>query len=288
MYKKKVLSEEHKKKIGEITKARWDNGAFDSPTIRDAWRQGALSNIAKKGKVSEKRYNPSQEMLDDFTKMGDKDMSDKWGVSLALLIRLRKRHGIKSFQSQHGTVEHQSTDGIECKYCQHCENWFPISLFGVNRTRWDGLRGWCKSCEREKNSQYYQDNDGAKKARDWVKTERGRKSKSSTMRKVWAKRRGSYIKFDLDDEERIYELCDRSCAYCKTPVSFDELEFDHFIPIKLGGMTEPRNMLPSCSNCNRGRGGKFDKEPHGWIFHRFGGAMGQEIWNRCVDILSNL
>lgn len=287
-YKKKVLSEEHKRKMSENTKRRWAEGAFDSPTIRESWRQNAISNIAKVGKVSTLRYEPSQEMLDDFTKMGDKEMGEKWGVSIALLVRLRKRHGIKSFQNQHGTVEHRFDSGTECKYCQHCENWKPISNFGVNRTRWDGLRGWCKSCEREKNSQYYQDNDGAKRTRDYIHTEKGKKSRSATMRKVWAKRRGNYIKFELLDEEKIYALCSNSCAYCKTPVSFDELEFDHFIPIKLGGMTEPKNMLPSCSNCNRGRGGKFDKDPQVWLLQRFGATIGQEIYDGCVNILENL
>jgi 5-methylcytosine-specific restriction endonuclease McrA len=288
MYKKKVLSEEHKKKMSEITKRRWAEGAFDSPTIRESWRQNALSNIAKVGKVSEKRYEPSQEMIDDMSAMGDADLSEKWEVSRYLIIRLRKRLGIKSFTAQHGTIEHKVIGGVENKYCQHCTLWLPITNFGKNVTRRDGLRGWCKGCESENRKTKYVENDGAAKMRGWLKTEAGGKSRSATMRKVYAKRRDNYIKFERSDMEHVYSLCNNSCAYCETEARFVELEFDHFIPIKLGGKTEPSNMLPACPNCNRGRGGKFDREPREWILWRFGEKNGQEIYDRCVNILENL
>jgi len=283
----KVLSDEHKRSIGAGTKRMWERGVFDSEEIREKWRQTALSGIAKKGKISEQRYIPSKEMLDDFTKMGDKEMSAKWGVSSALLIRLRKRNGIKAFKNQHGTIPHKIENGVEYKRCGQ-GHWKSVDNFGKQTSRLDGLRSWCKECESNKNKEYYDNNDGAKKMRDWVKTEKGKKSKSATMRKVWAKRRGNYIKFDLDDEEKIYNLCNQSCAYCKTPVGFDELEFDHFISIKSGGMTEPSNMLPSCTKCNRGRGGKFNRDPKEWIIWRFGDKIGQEIYDNCIRILSNL
>lgn len=238
-------------------------------------------------KLPGKRTPLTDEMIADLSLMGDMEFSDKWNVSRQYPIRTRKRLGIKSFNNQHGTVEHKFEDEQEYKWCQQ-GHWELISNFGKNATRWDGLRGWCKSCEREKSQEYYDKNDGAKRARDWVKTEKGRKSKSSTMRKVWAKRRGSYVKFDLDDEEKIYKLCNECCAYCKSYVSFDELEFDHFIPVKRGGMTEPKNMLPSCSQCNRGRGGKFNKDPYQWLMQKFGAYYGEQIYLECVKILDKL
>lgn len=239
-------------------------------------------------KIYGKHRPITEEMVQDLSSMCDQDFMAKWNTSRQYPIRARKRLGIKSFTNQHGTVEHRFVDGIEYKYCQYREHWEPISNFGKNKTRWDGLRGWCKSCEQEKNQYYYDKNDGAKRQREYLKTESGRKSKSSTMRKVWAKRRGNYVKFDLCDEEKIYNLCNQSCAYCKTPIGFDELEFDHFVPVKLGGMTEPSNMLPSCSTCNRGRGGKFDKEPHAWLIQRFGHHFGDMIYNECVSVLGDL
>lgn len=282
------LSEEHKANIGKATKRMWETGIFDSEKIRDIWRKTALSGIAKKGKEGPNKFVPSQEMLDDLSKMGDQDFVAKWHVSRIVPIKLRKRYGIQSFNKQHGTVEHRiGDDGHEYKYCQQ-GHWELVINFGKNRTRWDGLRGWCKPCERKKNGIYYDVNDGAKKARNYVKTEKGKESRRSTMRRVWAKRRGCYVKFELEDEKKIYDLCNQSCAYCKIPVGFDELEFDHFIPVKLGGLTKPDNMLPSCPTCNRGKGGKRDKDPYQWLLTRFGAVIGEQIYLECVSILEKL
>lgn len=234
-----------------------------------------------------KRKPLTEEMLLDLSQMGDVEFCKKWNTSRQYPIRKRKLLGIKSFNNQHGTVEHKFDGNVEYKYCQK-GHWKPIQEFGKNKTRWDGLRGWCRECERLNRLEMYDKNDGAAKVRRWVQTETGRKSKSATMRKVWAKRRGNYIKFDLQDEERIYDLCNHSCAYCKVPITFDELEFDHFIPVNSGGMTEPKNMLPSCYICNRGRGGKFDKEPHEWLTQKFGPVYGEQIYNECVSILEKL
>jgi len=238
-------------------------------------------------KASGKRNPITEEMILDLSQMGDPEFMEKWDVSRQYPIRARKRLGIKSFNNQHGTVEHKFENGLEYKWCQK-EHWELVSNFGKNKTRWDGLRGWCKNCERENRMEMYDKNDGAARARKWLRTENGKKSKSATMRKVWAKRRGNYIKFDLEDEEKIYKLCNECCAYCRSYVSFDELEFDHFIPIELGGMTEPKNMLPSCKTCNRGRGGKFNKDPYQWLMQKFGAYYGEQIYTECCSILEML
>jgi 5-methylcytosine-specific restriction endonuclease McrA len=281
------LSKEHKESIAKSVKMRWERGDFDSDRIRNIWRKAALSNIAKKGKPSPNKLIPSQDMLDDLSKMGDKDFSSKWGVSIAMPVKLRKRYNIKSFNNKHGTVEHKFEDGQEYKWCQK-GHWELIVNFGKHSSRWDGLRGHCKLHSNESRVKSYDNTNGAEKARKWLQTEKGKSSKRATMRKVWAKRRGNYIKFDLVDEEKIYELCNKSCAYCKTPITFDGLEFDHFIPINSGGMTEPKNMLPACVSCNRGRGGKFDKDPYQWLMTKFGAYIGEQIYQNCVTILESI
>lgn len=51
--------------------------------------------------------------------------------------------------------EHQIIDGIECKSCSKCENWFSLSEFQKNMNfSWDGLANYCKACSKI--------NDGAK------------------------------------------------------------------------------------------------------------------------------
>lgn len=229
----------------------------------------------------------TEEMMQDLQSMGDKEFCQKWNTSRQYPIRARKRLGISSFNNQHALISHKIEEGQEYKWCG-CGHWELVENFGRHSSRYDGLRGNCKLHTNKFRVGSYDRNDGAKKAREYVKTEKGRASKSATMRKVWLKRRGNYVKFDLEDELRIYELCGNSCAYCKTPVSFEELEFDHFISIGNGGKTEPSNMLPSCWKCNRGKGGKFDKDPYQWLIERFGQYYGEQIHHECVDILSQL
>jgi 5-methylcytosine-specific restriction endonuclease McrA len=278
------LSEEHKKNIGNATKKMWKNGVFDSEKIRDIWRKTALSGIARKGRQGPNKRVPSQEMLDDLSKMGDKDFMTKWNVSRVVPIKLRKRYGIQSFNKQHGTIEHQIENGVEYKWCQK-EHWEPVSNFGKNKTRWDGLRGWCKDCESQNRSEMYDKNDGAAKMRRWLQTETGRNSRSATMRKTYEKRRGCYVKFDLQDEKNTYDACGGKCVYCKVPVEFSVIEFDHFIPVKLGGKTEVSNMLPACKSCNNS---KRAKPPEEWIIKKFGQVIGKQIYNECLNILSSL
>lgn len=280
----KTLTDEHKKHIGDATKKMWEKGIFDSDRIRNIWRQNALSGIAKKGKPNLNKFIPSQEMLEDYSTMGDRQLSEKYGVSKRLIIQLRKEYNLPRLNNQHGTKEHKFENGQEYKWCQQ-GHWKSIENFGKHSSRYDGLRGWCRECEREKNLEYYDRNNGAEKMRRWLQTESGRNSRSATMRKVYEKRRGCYVKFDLQDEKNSYDACGQKCAYCKVPVDFSIIEFDHFIPVKLGGKTEVSNMLPACKLCNRS---KRDKQPKDWIIKKFGQVIGEQIYMECVEILKSL
>lgn len=238
-------------------------------------------------KIPGKHKPITEEMINDLKSMGDQDFMAKWNTSRQYPIRARKRLGISSFKNQYDLIPHKIENGKEYKWCG-CGHWDVIENFGKHTSRYDGLRGNCKLHTNKFRVGSYDRNDGARKAREWTATEKGRESKRATMRKVWAKRRGCYVKFDLKDEQKVYNLCNQSCAYCKIPVGFDELEFDHFIPVKKGGMTEPTNMLPSCPTCNRGKGGKRDKDPYQWLVERFGQVFGEQIYAECVDILAQL
>lgn len=56
-----------------------------------------------------------------------------------------------------------------------------------------------------------------------------------------------------------------ACAYCGHP--YEEIE--HVLPRSLGGTNDPRNLLPSCQDCNRGPGGKHNMDPVDWMTTRF-------------------
>jgi len=51
------------------------------------------------------------------------------------------------------------------KRCSKCKEWKDESEFGKDRTCKDGLRVWCKNCEREYKRRYYRRNRGPVKKR---------------------------------------------------------------------------------------------------------------------------
>lgn len=52
-------------------------------------------------------------------------------------------------------ILHRVIDGIECKQCFRCKDWFPLKLFGNCKGRWDELRTICKECDSETCKAYY-------------------------------------------------------------------------------------------------------------------------------------
>ena len=55
------------------------------------------------------------------------------------------------------------------------------------------------------------------------------------------------------DRQAVYKKYDGHCAYCGRPISFKEMQVDHFIP-KNGwgehGTDDMTNLMPSCRMCN--------------------------------------
>ncbi len=209
-------------------------------------------------------------MIDDLYKMGDKDFMKKWNTSRQYPIRNRKKLGIPPFNIQHGTIPHKFKNGAEYKYCPKEDgHWVSVSGFNASLTRYDGLAGVCREHQKQYAKKRYL-NGGAEKDKAWKKTENGKKYLRRTWRRKSATKKNAYVKWNREDEERAYRVFNGLCAYCSTRVPFLELEFDHFIPIALGGKTEPKNMVPCCKRCNHGAGGKFKREPKEWMAERFG------------------
>lgn len=202
-------------------------------------------------------------MLLDLQSMGDKDFSVKWDTSRQYPIRVRKRLGIKSFNNQHGTVEHKFENGQEYKWCQH-GHWEVIGEFTIHSSRWDGLRGLCKYHDRNLPS-------SKKKRKSWH------------MRKHNAKRQNAYVLWDREDEIRAMKLYKNRCGYCGSKINHKTVEYDHFHPISKGGRTVPENMIPSCVTCNRGVGGKKARPVLKWLCEKFGASIGQCIYSVILD-----
>lgn len=250
------LSDEHKKNIGLATKKMWADGVFDSKDIRDVWRKTALSGIAKKGRVGPNKFVPSQEMLDDYSKMGDLDLSNKYRVSRRLVIKLRKEYKLPRFNNQHGTYLHEFKDGKEYKWCG-TGHWELVENFGVHSSRYDGLRGQCKE----------HSNESSRKAKQ---KEYSTPEGKARLRFRNNQRKTALIVWEYSDELRAFELYENRCAYCGTPLTYKSVEFDHIVPVSKGGKTVPENMIPTCVKCNRGVNGKKAKDLDEWLRSKFG------------------
>lgn len=236
-----------------------------------------------------KRKELTQEMIDDLSKMGDKEWAEKHNTFRQYPIRVRKRLGLPSFNSQHNLRGHKFEDGREYKYCpRDGGHWEAIEKFGKANNRYDGLRGICKLHEAQRGRELYHINDKNSKAKEWRKTPSGRKSQRTTWRKQSAKKKDAYVLWLPEHEQRAYEYFGGRCAYCGKSVDFLKIEFDHFIPIESGGKTHPNNMLPCCTKCNHGIGGKFTKDPQEWLCERFGQLNGGMIYLVCQTALAQL
>ena len=224
----------------------------------------------------------TQEMIEDLSKMGDVMFSQKWNVSRKWIINTRKEKGIDSFNKQHGTIPHKIENGEEYKWCPagggHWEN---IKLYNHSSKRYDGLCGLCRTHTIENGKKYYVKNNRKEEAQRWRKTDSGKTSLRNTWRKQTAIKKDAYILWSSKYEEDAYELFDGACAYCGVKVPFLKIEFDHFVPIKNGGKTEPSNMLPCCTKCNHGKGGKFTSDAWEWLNEKFGKERASFIYNDC-------
>lgn len=260
------LTDEHKANIAKSVKMRWERGDFNSEAIRNKWRETALSGIAKKGRKNPNKYIPSQEMIDDYSKMGDKDLSSKYGVSRRLIGVIRKEYNLPRFNNQFGLRPHEFRDGKEYKWCGS-GHWELIENFGVHSSRYDGLRGHCKF---HSNQSSYKSNRKILDTPEGKAKLRFRNNRRKTVFTVW----------EYQDEKRSMQLYGKRCAYCGVPITYKTVQFDHIIPVSKGGTTIPENMLPACMSCNNN---KKAKDVVSWLNHKFGNDIGGAIYESICE-----
>ena len=244
--------------------------------------------VEKKVPVS-RRKEFTTEMIEDLSHINDADFSEKWGVSKNLIIRRRKELGIKSFISQNNAREHKFENGIELKYCpSEGGHWDTLEKFGPSVGRLDGLRPICRYHSAKSRRENPNKESRMEKNKLWKQSENGKKSLRLTWRKQKAVKDNAYVLWEREHEEDAYNMFDGSCAYCSLKVDFLKIEFDHFVPIKSGGKTEPGNMLPCCKKCNHGVGGKFTQDAWEWLQTKFSLERAGHIFNDCTEKLHYL
>jgi len=70
------------------------------------------------------------------------------------------------------------------------------------------------------------------------------------------KRRVRFSRYNIFARDR------NTCQYCGTAFSRNELNLDHIIPRSQGGISTWENVVCSCHDCNRRKGGKTPDQAH--------------------------
>jgi hypothetical protein len=147
-----------------------------------------------------------------------------------------------------------------------------------DKNRLDGLKYICKECIKpiqKENNQKYKDYhyEYAKKWRS-IPENRDKIRKPSENKRQ--KKKDAHIYWSNYDTNLMYEMFGRFCGWCgkseeqnRLDSGINCLDYEHFIAITKGGKTVPGNIYPCCYECNRGRNGKYNKDPLEWAKTKF-------------------
>ena len=53
-----------------------------------------------------------------------------------------------------------------------------------------------------------------------------------------------------NDRVKVYNKYNGHCAYCGEKIEYKDMQVDHLNPLRLGGVDEMENYMPSCRSCN--------------------------------------
>lgn len=161
------------------------------------------------------------------------------------------------------------------KHCYACKTWVDLSLFGNDKSRYDGKTAKCKSClskhssdspsKIERDEKLENGLKWCRACRMWLSAEKVKSgvcqfhaneeyrrhyAKSESFRREirhrnYARKR-NIAPIPAIGQEYLLETFENKCAYCDA----DATTFDHIIAISKGGKTTPDNIVPACLSCN--------------------------------------
>lgn len=116
-------------------------------------------------------------------------------------------------------------------WCRKCLDWHPLKNIHS---------GLCKKHQREQYREMY------------------RKNPDKIKQRVYARKR-NLKPMPVEFRSWVLEKFNNKCGYCGNTAT----GIDHFLPVKLGGINEPNNLIPCCTTCNSQ---KKDTHPSKWDF----------------------
>lgn len=172
------------------------------------------------------------------------------------------------------------------KLCRKCDTVKPLSEFGKNRARKDGLQDLCKPCRnaykiewRRKNPEkrkeydrrYYQKHGDKRREyakehyppeyyaevyKRWARNNPERVKYHKWRRKALEKQQLGHVSSDI--ECRLLTEQAGCCLYCGEVLKDYHLE--HKIPLSRGGLHDDANLCLSCAGCNLRKHTKTSEE----------------------------
>lgn len=126
---------------------------------------------------------------------------------------------------------------METKFCTKCEKQKPVSEFGKNKSKKDGLQSYCKECVKIYKRKHYEDNTDYYKEKAKTYRKKGREElnefKSTLKCAICGESRWWVLDFHHENpKEKEYTISSMVSA-----------------PLKL--KEELEKCIPVCSNCHR-------------------------------------
>lgn len=162
--------------------------------------------------------------------------------------------------------------------CARCKQDLPVSHFGYDRSRSDGLFSYCRECAYKntrkyikKKERYYKEyhrqyriaNRHRRKYVPYAEmTEQQKEDRRNRTRIRRARKRNqSHTVPTICELNERMSKCGLKCVYCDKPYT----AIDHVHPIALGGGDDLYNLVPSCKSCNSSKNCKPWKK---WFRHQ--------------------
>lgn len=170
------------------------------------------------------------------------------------------------------------------KHCACCKLEQPVTEFTKNRNKPDGLKVYCKACQKVKREETREYNNV--KSKEWREANPDRfkekrdawmqahpQSESDT-RKEWMRKNVAKVRqikktykvrrmgWEVGEVDYLEVLMRDGfvCHICGNDVEPDDVHFDHAIPLSKGGAHATANVFVSHSRCNMKKSNKLTEK----------------------------
>lgn len=168
-------------------------------------------------------------------------------------IKIRERQKQQRIARKEDAIARQERNATLPKFCPQCHETKRHDDFYKDNGTSDGYAAYCKTCQKEKGRQYYQENQDAviQKTKEYatMHREKLRPYFRLTATRRRARMRGLPDTFTLQDQEFCARYWDYACAVCRRQNGlWYTVVFDHWEPIKSPTCpgTIAGNILPLC------------------------------------------